>query len=103
MNSLVSVVIPTRNRYKYLTKCINSIEKQTYKPIEIIIIDDCSTDETKKIQEINEITYVRNKKCLGAIKSYTKGRKIAKGSFIAHTDDDCVVEKNWIEVLMEEF
>lgn len=48
-NSLVSVIIPTRNSAKFLNTCLSSIKNQTYKNIEIIVVDNNSTDNTKKI------------------------------------------------------
>jgi glycosyltransferase involved in cell wall biosynthesis len=47
--NLVSVVIPTFNRAHTLKKALDSVIMQDYRPIEIIIIDDCSTDETKQL------------------------------------------------------
>jgi len=101
MKPLVSVVIATRNRYEYLKRCVASILNQTYSPIEIIIVDDCSTDETPKIQEINNIIYIRNNSHKGAVESCAIGRNRASSDYIAQTDDDCIVEENWIEMLME--
>jgi len=100
MNPLVSVVIATRNRYEYLRRCVTSILNQTYSPIEIIIVDDCSSDETPKIQEIGNIIYIRNDSHKGAVESYSIGRSKARSNYIAQTDDDCIVEENWIEMLM---
>jgi glycosyltransferase involved in cell wall biosynthesis len=48
-NSLVSVIIPTYNRPKYLKQAIESAVKQTYKNIEIIVSDDCSPESPQKI------------------------------------------------------
>ena len=48
-HSLVSVIIITYNQEKFIKECVESIIKQTYKNIEIIIADDCSIDDTKKI------------------------------------------------------
>ena len=46
---LVSVIVPTKNSEQFLEKCLDSIKKQTYKRVEIIVVDNNSTDNTKKI------------------------------------------------------
>ena len=48
-NSLLSVIIPNYNKQKYLQECIESVIRQSYKQIEIIIVDDCSTDNSREI------------------------------------------------------
>ena len=65
---LVSVIIITKNQSRFLKKCINSIVVQSYKNIEVIIVDDNSSDNTKEIIESNKsnkIRYFLNEKKLG--------------------------------------
>jgi len=92
---LVSVIIPTYNRYDYLMLAIDSVKKQTYKNIEIIVINDKSTDERynnikdAKIILINLDTnskQIVKKPCAGYVRNY--GLKIAKGEYVAFLDDD---------------
>lgn len=91
--SLVSVVIPTYNRAKELNRAIKSVLKQTYKKWELIIVDDGSTDDTKKVVQNYMKKYKKKIKYLyqrnkgqGAARNY--GIKRAKGEFIAFLDSD---------------
>jgi glycosyltransferase involved in cell wall biosynthesis len=96
----VSVLMCVRNVEKYIGDCIKSILEQTFNDFEIIIIDDLSTDNTKKIIErCNDmrIKYFRNVKWLGISKSRNKGVQYATGDYLFFTDGDCTVSKNWIE------
>jgi len=98
---LVSVVIPTYNRPTYLKRAIESVLNQTYKNIEIIIVDGSTDDETEKaIQPYlasHKIRYIRQKEIhngsleqniSNASKARNEGIKIAKGNYIATLDDD---------------
>ncbi len=90
---LVSVIIPTYNRKKYVVKAIDSVLKQTYKNIEIIVIDDGSADGTDEIiSEFSKknpgIISIKNKTNLGFVKTLNKGISSAKGKYIARLDDD---------------
>ena len=88
--NLVRVIIPTYNRSAMLIKAVESVTKQTYKNLEIIIIDDGSTDGTKKIvQEMKDkrIKYF-NKINSGPAESRNLGIKKSKGKLIAFLDDD---------------
>lgn len=90
-NELVSVIVPTFNRAKLLKNAINSILKQTYNFFEVIIVDDNSTDETKKmIMKINDnrIKYFKNKFNLYTAESRNIGIKKSSGSIITFLDDD---------------
>ena len=87
----ITVIIPTHNRLKQLTKCIESITSQDYNNIEIIIIDDVSTDDTRKFYENHKdkrIRYLRNEKNLGMGLNRQKAFKVATGDFIIYCDDD---------------
>jgi len=90
---LISVVIPTFNVENYIEKCLNSVLNQTHKNIEIICIDDYSTDNTFSIsksyrEKHSEIILLRNEKNKGAPFSRNRGLKIAKGEYIQFLDAD---------------
>ena len=89
---LVTIYIPTKNRLKLLNRAIESVKKQTYKDIEIIVVDDGSTDGTTEYlaQEINSGTLkaIFNKKSLGACAARNKAIEMATGDFITGLDDD---------------
>jgi len=88
----VSVIISTFNRKDYIGKAIDSVLNQTYKNIEIIIIDDYSTDGTgeyiKEKYNLKNIRYFRNEKNLGCGISRKKAMHYAKGKYINFLDDD---------------
>ena len=92
MESLVSIIIPFFNRIESLNRAINSALNQTYGNIEIILINDGSTESTKSIEEIvskNKNLYLySNRENFGASYSRNKGLKYAKGEFIAFLDSD---------------
>ncbi|MAD25664.1 MAG: hypothetical protein CMO44_16005 [Verrucomicrobiales bacterium] len=93
---LVSVIIPTYNRFKYLLNAIKSVKEQTYKNIEIIIVNDCSIQEeyyNYKFENCVVIHLDKNsKKRFGHASpggfQRTQGMKIASGEYIAFLDDD---------------
>ncbi len=94
MEELISVVITTYRRSDMLEKAINSVYKQTYKNLEVIVVDDnCKyPEERKKTEEIikkyNDIIYIKNKSNLGGALSRNEGIKKAKGELISFLDDD---------------
>ncbi|MFH1657307.1 MAG: glycosyltransferase [bacterium] len=98
-NPLVSIIISTYNREKYIKKALESVLNQSYKNFEIVVVDDSEGDETKKVIELlkrKEIRYVKNKNKLGFVKSLNKGVEVAEGKYIARIDDDdtwCDVKK----------
>lgn len=97
--NLISVIMPVYNRESYLDDSIQSILKQSYSNFEFIIIDDCSTDNSKnKIKSYakkdKRIIFLENKKNICAAKSFKKGFNIAKGAFIARMDSDDISHKD---------
>lgn len=105
----VSIIIPTHNREEDLKKCLNSIEKQTVLPYEVIVIDDNSKDETKKVvdsfklKNILNLKYSRNKVNKKQSFSKNKGAELAKGDILAFLDDDCIADKNWVSLIIRDF
>ena len=100
--NLVSVIIPTYNCEDYITKCVESIENQTYKNIEIVICDDCSKDNTREVikdleKKYNNIVVLYNDKNLKAAATRNKCIEVAKGEFIAIQDADDYSALNRIE------
>jgi glycosyltransferase involved in cell wall biosynthesis len=90
---LISVVMPVYNAERYLNDSIQSILNQTFKDFEFIIINDGSTDHSKKIlekfkKEDKRIVLINNTKNLGLQKTLNRGLKIAKGRYIARMDAD---------------
>ena len=91
----VSVIIPTYNRFKYLLNAINSIKSQTYKNIEIIVVNDCSTQKEYYEYEWEDIKIIHLQKnsrkifgkvCTGYVRN--KGIGISEGKYVAFCDDD---------------
>lgn len=89
---MISVIIPTYNREKYISETIYSVLNQSYKALEVLIIDDGSTDNTQKIVETiaaedSRVKYIYQ---INAERSAArnKGIKIAQGEFIAFLDSD---------------
>ena len=99
----VSVIIPVYNGEKYIKQCLDSILKQTLEQIEIIIINDASSDATSEILQdygsiyTDKIKIVHNKQNEGQGKSRNIGINIAKGEFITFIDADDEIEQNMLE------
>ena len=88
---LVSIIMPSYNTGKFIEKTINSVINQTYNNWELIIVDDCSNDNTDEIvKSINDsrIVYLKNEKNSGAAVSRNKALREAKGRWIAFLDSD---------------
>jgi glycosyltransferase involved in cell wall biosynthesis len=101
----VSVVVCTYNRKNLLKSCINSIYAQDYpkSKFEIIIIDGGSTDGTKELcKQFPKIRFIVESKH-GLAYARNKGAELARGSIVAYTDDDCIVDKNWLKNLVAGF
>lgn len=90
---LVSIITPTYNCAKFIAKTLDSVQAQTYQNWEMIIVDDCSKDNTKEIVE----SYIKNDPRikyhlldvnLGAAVARTTAMKLAKGSYMAFLDSD---------------
>lgn len=93
MNELVSIIMPSYNTARYISDSIKSIQAQTYLNWELIIVDDCSTDESVSIIESFEddrIRLLHNEKNSGAAISRNFALREARGKWIAFLDSDDV-------------
>ena len=99
---LVSVLMPCYNVEQYVEESLKSILEQTYRNIEVIAINDCSTDNTGVIleqlaKEDNRIQIVNNEKNLKLIKTLNKGITLCNGEYIARMDSDDIALPTRIE------
>ena len=93
MNDLISIVLPVYNGAKYLRESIDSILAQTYTNWELLILDDCSTDESPAIAKEYEqldprVHYHRNEQNLRLPRNLNRGFSLAKGDYLTWTSDD---------------
>lgn len=101
MEELVSIIMPSYNTANYIKLTIESVLKQTYQNWELLIVDDCSTDNTDNIvAQYNDkrIIYMKNKKNCGAAVSRNRALKVARGKWIAFLDSDDL----WYPTKLEE-
>ena len=108
---LLSIIVPNYNNEKYLGECLESILEQTFKDFEVLVIDDCSTDGSRKIikdyaEKDERIQPVFNRRNMGVARSRDKGIRQSIGKYICTLDSDDIflvdtkLEKE-IEVLKE--
>lgn len=105
---LVSITMCTYNGEKYLHQQIGSVLTQTYQNIELIIVDDASSDNTVKILEDykrkdNRIRFYANEKNIGYNKNFEKAFGLANGNYIAPCDQDDIWAPSKIETMMKEW
>lgn len=103
-NPLVSVIIPVYNVEDFVAKCLNSVYEQSYKNIEIIVVDDGSTDKSGKLVD----DFAKNKNNVMVIHQKNKGLSAARnlgiskanGEWIALVDSDDYVAKDFVEKMV---
>lgn len=100
---LVSVIVPTYNRPDQLAEALKSILAQTYKNIEIIVVNDCGEDVAYVIALLNDrnnIKYIRHDNNKGLAAARNTGIRAAAGKYIAYLDDDDLFYPNHVETLV---
>lgn len=100
----VSVIIPTYNYGKHIRKAIDSVLAQTYQDIEIIVVDDGSTDDTRKIIQSNYGSHVRYffQENIGAPAARNLGIKRSSGEYIIFLDADDFLDPNQVSLFMSQ-
>lgn len=99
-NIKISIIVPVYNTGKYLERCLESIISQEFEDVEIIVVNDCSSDDSlniikKFMRKDNKIKLVDKQKNEGLSAARNSGIEIAKGEYIIHIDSDDWIEKNY--------
>lgn len=110
MNKKVSVIIPTYKRSNFLERAVESVLCQTYKNIEIIVVDDNNPDSTHRIRtenimmtykDNNRVKYIKNKKNMGGALARNEGVFSSEGDYITFLDDDDIYLPEKIDVQLK--
>ena len=106
MDELISIIIPVYNGENDIGRCLESITKQTYQNIEVIIIDDGSTDGTYKVCEKfalndNRINIIRTTNC-GVSVARNIGLDNISGDYFTFMDADDVIKDTFLEILLNQ-
>ena len=103
-NELVSVIIPVYNVEEYLDDCVNSVLQQTYTNLQIILVDDGSTDNSgiicDKYLSIDDRVQVIHSENGGSVSARKKGLSVAEGEYIGFVDSDDYIDANLFSVLV---
>ena len=101
MTRKISVIISTYNRSKLLDKAINSVLNQSYKDFELIVVDDCSTDDTEKVIRKYPVIHLKTEKNSGS-DALPKNLAISKaqGEYVAFLDDDDIWRPDTLKILL---
>jgi cellulose synthase/poly-beta-1,6-N-acetylglucosamine synthase-like glycosyltransferase len=104
---LVTVIVPTRDRSAMIAECVRSLLALDYPELQILIVDQSSTDETVRAVE----AIAREDLRLQVLRTPSNGASIARNlgacastaEIVAYTDDDCIVDPQWVQNLVREF
>ena len=104
-NKKLSIIVPVYNAEKYMEKCLDRLLEQSYKNIEIIIVNDCSQgnceDIAEKYKKIDDrVKYIKHEKNKGLFQARITGSSIATGEYIAFLDSDDYVSIDYYRTLM---
>lgn len=105
-NKIVSIIIPVYNNKEYLKKCLDSIICQTYTNLEVLLLDDGSSDGSYEImkeyakQYPKIIKVIKNKNNIGVSKTRNKALDIASGDYVLFVDSDDYIDANYIQTLI---
>ena len=103
----VSVIIPCYNASAYIEKCLQALEEQSFRDFEVILVDDCSTDDTIScIEGYREnsdlmLRYLRNEHNMGPSFTRKKGIDVSNSKYIAFCDNDDWYEPNYLELMVQ--
>jgi glycosyltransferase involved in cell wall biosynthesis len=102
-SKLVSIVIPVYNEEEYLRDCLESIKKQELQPLEVLVIDNNSTDKSVQIAKEYSFVKVFHEKKQGVVYARNCGFNKAQGKIIGRIDADTRIDPKWVLVLEKIF
>lgn len=104
-NPLVSVIVPVYNVEGYLDECLNSIKQQTYKHLEIIVIEDCSTDRSMTVLQAHlsdtRLKLIPHHKNSGISAARNTGIEAAKGDYLMFVDSDDIIDSRLVATCVD--
>lgn len=109
MSPLVSAIIPTKNRVDLLNRALNSVLNQAYKNMELVVVNDASTDGTSELLQTYKkksdqlVTVIENEQSVGAAQARNQAIEKSQGTFIAGLDDDDVWHKDRVSELLANY
>src|SRR6185503_18295272 len=98
----VSLYVPCYNVERFIAPCVEAALQQTVAFDEILIVDDGSTDRTAEIAARYPVRIVRHERNQGLAAGRNTGIREARNGLVAALDTDCVADRRWLEVLLEE-
>lgn len=102
---MISIIVPVYNSEKYIDRCLDSILNQTYKDLEIVLVNDGSNDQSLKILENYALRDTRikvvNQENKGVAAARNTGLDNATGDYILYVDSDDWIENNMVERMVE--
>ena len=104
----ISFIIPSYQSSAWLSQAVGSVLEQTYRDIECVVVDDCSTDSTQEycqwqIKQDNRVIYIRNEQNLGRSASRNVGNRAATGEVLCVLDADDLALPNRAKIVAEKF
>ncbi len=99
----LSLIIPAYNEEHHLRLCLQSVARQTIKPLEVIVVDNNSTDQTSEVARSFPFVTLISEKTQGLIAARNCGFNYAKGDILGRIDADSIVMTNWVETVLSDF
>lgn len=99
----ISIVIPVYNEADYLPACLDAIARQSVMPLEVLVVDNNSADNSVTVAETYDFVRVLTEKKQGVVHARSHGFDIARGDIIGRIDADTIISDNWVETLQRIF
>src|SRR5438094_45644 len=101
----VSIIIPVFNQFQFTHGCHASLQTvEERSRFEVILVDDCSSDETTKlVPRMEGVVYLRNETNYGFIASCNRGAEQARGKYLVFLNNDTIVKPDWLTALLDTF